>query len=184
MTDHPITSAFPVPQTDEAAIAMLEKLATLDAELGSIEANRAAAIAATNAVGDTLAMPIINDQAAIVAALAPWWKDAAPRLTKGKRKSIELGGCTIGTKSSSAKVVHSFADDAAALAAVVADPRIRASATTVPKRVLNKTAIATLLKGRSAIGAALKALGFRMGGSVETFYVTPIATGAGETVAH
>lgn len=182
MIEHPVATAFPVPETDEAAIAMLEQLASLDAEFATIEATRASAIAATNAVGDALALPIIDKKSAIVAALEPWWKAAAPRLTKSKRKSIELGGCTIGTKSSAAKVVHGFADDAAALAAVVADPKVRASATTVPKRVLNKTAIATLLKGKSAIGEALKKLGFRMGGSVDTFYVAPIATGAGETV--
>lgn len=181
MSEHPVATVFPVPETDEAAIAMLEQLATLDADLGVIEANRAAAIAGTNAVGDALALPIITDKAAIVAALEPWWAQAAPRLTKGKRKSIELGGCKIGTKSAAEKVEHGFADDKAALAAVVADAKVRAGATTT-KRVLDKAAIAVLLKGKTAVGAALKALGFRLGGGTDTFFAAPIATGASVTV--
>ncbi|WP_294292671.1 host-nuclease inhibitor Gam family protein [uncultured Sphingomonas sp.] len=182
MIEHPVATAFPVPETDEAAIAMLEQLASLDAEFATIEATRASAIAATNAVGDTLALPIIDKKAAIVEALAPWWAQAAPRLTKGKRKSIELGGCKIGTKSAGEKVEHGFADDAAALAAVAADAKIRAAATST-RRFLDKKAIAVLLTGKSAAGATLKLLGFRLGGGTDTFYVTPIVTGAGATVA-
>lgn len=181
MTGHPIATAYAVPETDETAIAMLELLATLDSELGVIEADRVAAVAATNAVADTLALPVIEKKAAIIAVLEPWWKAAAPRLTKGKRKSIELGGCKIGTKSSVEKVEHGFADDKAALAAIVGDTKIRAAATTT-RRVLDKGAIALLLKGKSAVGVALKKLGFRMGGGADAFFVTPIATGAGATV--
>jgi phage host-nuclease inhibitor protein Gam len=87
------------PRTVKAATALLERFAELDGQIAGLEADRTAAIAATNASVDALAEPLLAERDQIRDKLAPWWKEAAAELTQGKRKSIELGGCLIGSRS-------------------------------------------------------------------------------------
>ena len=162
------------PQTAEQATALLDSYATLERRLAQIEADRADAIAKINAPADALALPLVDERKAIVEALRPWWAAAAPELTKGKRKSIELGGCKIGTRTAAERVEFALGDDKLALKAVEDQPF--KGKVTQTKRVLDKAAVAVLLKGKSAAGAALTALGFRLGGGEETFFVTIAAS--------
>lgn len=160
------------PRTTEAATALLARHAEIDAAIAAAEADRQSQIASVNAAADAVIEPMVADRAKLQGALAPWWARVAPDLTGGKRKSIELGGCRIGTRTSAEKVEFSDGDDKAALAAL-ADSPARASATEI-KRVLDKKAIAAALKGKAKIRATLEALGFRLAGGEDTFFVSRV----------
>ena len=173
--DHPSgrqgMTKIPAPRTVEAATALLDRHAQLSAEIGTIEASRASALAATNAVADNLALPLVDQiVCAIEAALEPWWKKAAAKLTGGTRKSIELGGCVVGTRSGRAKLDFAHGDDSCALATLQgkrwAKPLIRVVTS------IDKAEIAKALKATNA--ARLTALGFTMKPAAETFFIEPI----------
>lgn len=80
-------------------IALLERFAGNEGELGAIEAERARLLAEVNAEADRLAGPLLAEQARLRARIEAWWAKAADRLCPPGRKSIELGGCMIGTRS-------------------------------------------------------------------------------------
>lgn len=86
------------PRTTEQAVILLEQFSALSAEVAGVEANRNAAIAATNAVADTLAAPMLGELDQLRAKLASWWGKKGAELTQGKRKSIVLGGCELGSR--------------------------------------------------------------------------------------
>lgn len=86
------------PRSLGAATELCERFALLDGQIAAIEERRQADIAAINADADRAAADLIAQRDAIAAKLEPWWDGAAAELTKGKRKSIELGGCQIGTR--------------------------------------------------------------------------------------
>lgn len=88
------------PRNVADATVLCERFATLEGEIALIDSARNDSIAACNNIADTAAEPLIAERDAIVAKLEPWWKRMAAKLTEGtKRKSIELGGCMIGTRS-------------------------------------------------------------------------------------
>ncbi|MFA7505281.1 MAG: host-nuclease inhibitor Gam family protein [Burkholderiaceae bacterium] len=91
-------SAHRIPRTTEQATAMLERFAVLADEIGAVEADRNAAIADANAIADKALEPLLAEQGVLLTKLEPWWAKASAELTKGKRKSIELGGCMIGSR--------------------------------------------------------------------------------------
>jgi hypothetical protein len=153
----------------DAARASLERFAELGAAIAYAEAKRQKIVARADAAIDAIVAPLKAEQAEIAAAVEPWWTGAAADLTKGKRKSIDLGGCAIGTRTEREFVAFTGGDDKAALAAVLATD-FKAKVTEV-RRVLDKGAIADLLKGKSAVGVSLKALGFAMAGGGETFFI-------------
>ena len=159
------------PKTIDQATALLDRVAHIDGESAAIEANREAALSATNAVADTLALPLFEERARIVALLEPWWAKAAAALTGGKRKSVALGGCMIGTKAGRAKLTHGFANDDAAVAALEAHrwakPLLRI------KTTLDRVATITALSGTHK--AKLAELGFKKDPAVEAFFVERVA---------
>ncbi len=87
------------PRSLKQATELLEQFAGLQGDIDEIEANRAACIADVNARCDTAANELLKRREAIREKLQPWWAANAAELTQGKRKSIELGGCIIGTRS-------------------------------------------------------------------------------------
>lgn len=95
-----MTTPIRQPRTVEAATALCERFAVLDGQIATIEEARQHAIAAVNADADRAASDLIAQRNAIAEKLAPWWAGAAAGLTDGKRKSIELGGCIVGTVQS------------------------------------------------------------------------------------
>lgn len=100
------------PRTTAAATALLERVTEIDGAIALIEASRNDAIAAANSAADTEANPLLTERADIIAKLEPWWKAAMAELTGGKRKSIELGGCNIGTRSGRASLSVAGDEDA------------------------------------------------------------------------
>lgn len=95
-------AAVRAPKSVKAATVLLERFAELDSEIAAIDAQRRLELAEANAEADRLIAPFLPERDAIVAKLQAWWAEAGPGLTDGKRKSIALGGCEIGSRTSPA----------------------------------------------------------------------------------
>jgi len=158
-------------KTMAVAIALLERFSKLGADLAAIEANRSVAIAGTNKVADALALPVLTELQKIHARIEPWWALNKAELTKGTRKSIELGGCMIGTKLGNTVLGHVFVTDAAALVALQAarwaKPYVRVTYS------IDRAATLGALKG--AHKERLADLGFKAVPGADTFFLTPVA---------
>lgn len=160
-------SAIRAPRSRTEAVRLCEQWAALDGEIAAIEEARDAAIAAANAEVDKDLLPLVARRSAIAAKLEPWWKANGGALTDGKRKSAELGGAVLGTRTGSGKVTVAGPIDA-----VIAT--LRASRTlgrlfVRPKFELDKPEVRKGLEGRH--GPALRALGLGFEPGVETFYI-------------
>lgn len=158
------------PRTVGKATELLDRFATLSGELETVEAHRNAELAKINAAADALAAPIVAELAEIQAAIEPWWKTAEAELTKGKRKSAELGGCMLGTRTS--RTTLAIAGDAAAVlarlqAARWAKPYVR----TTPS--IDKTAALKALDGPHR--AKLAELGFSKQEGTPVFFLERVA---------
>lgn len=86
------------PRSVAAATALAERFAELAGSIELIEAERCQAIAEANAEADKIAAPLLAERDRLYELLAAWWPGVAEQLTEGKRKSIELGGCLIGSR--------------------------------------------------------------------------------------
>lgn len=151
------------------ATVLLERFAQLDVEAQLVEASRADGIAAANAAADQVLLPIVAEQNEIRAQLEPWWKRNGAEL-RGKRKSIELGGCVIGTKAGTASLKFALGDDKLAVST------LQAAGAWAKKLIrltpgLDKAAIGEALKGKR--GDDLRTLGFSVPEAVETFVLKP-----------
>ena len=155
-----------VPRTLTGATTYLERFAEVDAELAEIEAVRNNAIVAANLEADQAGQALLAERAGLVGALGAWWPDAAAGLTLGKRKSIELGGCEIGSVKGRATLALA-GDEGVVIAAMQAlrwaKPLLRV------KVSLDKTAILKTLDSPRA--AALGELGFSRNDGEEAFFV-------------
>lgn len=171
MTTTPAPNA---PKTKVAATVLLERFHRRAGELAAIEAARSSQIAATNAVADKLAAPVLTELQQLRDRLEPWWAANAADLTGGKRKSIELGGCDIGTKRTKATLEHGFADDDAAIAALEAE-RWAKSYLTV-KVTLDRTATLKAVESGKHQDR-LVALGFKVKPGADAFFVKRVAQG-------
>lgn len=159
------------PQTKDQAIALLDRYAMVAAELRIIQANRDEALAATNAVADTLAVPLVAELKDIAKQLKPWWAASIDELTGGKRKSITLAGCAIGYRLTPPKVTFAHGKDEDMVAALVGteleDALVRV------RRAPNKEAILDAMGGDQC--AALRALGFDVR-QTEEFFVAALSS--------
>lgn len=99
------------PKTLAAATRLLEQFAQLTGQIGEIEANRQASIADVNARCDTAANDLIAQRAKIHAAIEDWWAVAGAELLPADRKSIELGGCIVGTRLGKPSLATACAPD-------------------------------------------------------------------------
>jgi hypothetical protein len=140
----------------EQLAPLLERFAHLGLELDLADASRNDAIAAANTAADQIALPIIKEMDEIRAAVEPWWKRNGATLLTGKRKTVELGGCMVGSKAGRSSLQFAGGDDTKATAALQAHrwakPYVRVSYSP------DKTAIATALTGKHA--EQFRALGF------------------------
>lgn len=159
------------PRNVEQATALLDQVARLEAEVVTINANRDAAIAATNAVADALLTPVIERRDAIAKLLEAWWSADGKALLKGKRKSIELGGCMIGTKAAPTALTFTADDFDAAVTALRAErwakPYVRVT------YAVDKKAVKDVLDGKH--GDQLRQLGFGMRGGGDVFVLAAVA---------
>ena len=171
------SAAQRAPQTIEAATALLARFAEADAQLAAVEAQRQESLAGVNAAADAVAVPLIAELKDIAKQLKPWWEGSFDELTGGKRKSIELGGCSVGYRLSPPKVSYAHGKDEDAVTALQGagyDALVRV------KPSLDKPAVLKALDGEDA--NKLLALGFSAP-QTESFFVERIVTGAGATIA-
>lgn len=159
-------TAVRTPKTVKAATALLEQFAMLGWQIDGIEDARNAAIVAANAAADKELEPLLKIRDDLLTKLEPWWFAAEAELTKGKRKSIELGGCMIGSRQGREGLAVA-GDEKKAVEALQrrkwALPLLRVSTT------LNRQAIFTSLDGVYA--KQLKELGFGKAPGQVTFFV-------------
>jgi phage host-nuclease inhibitor protein Gam len=158
-----------VPRTLAAALPLLERFASIGATIAAAEAQRAEDLAGINAAADKKIEPQLKELEELRAAIEPWWKKDGAQHLQGKRKTAELGGCTIGSKTGSAKVAHSFDDDDKAVEAL---RKARLAASFVRTKLsLDRTAIMKFLRGDRAM--KLTAIGFSID-QAEQFVLEPI----------
>ncbi len=158
-------SELPVPETLADATAMLKRYSRIAGQLAGVEALRTQMIGQANAVADKAAGPLIGKLDAMKVALEPWWKKAGEDLAKGK-KSVQLGGCKIGYRSSPARLAYGFDDDEAAIAAL--KKTLFYNQTTKFTVSLDRKATLKLLGTEGKTAEVLKALGFKTD-QAETF---------------
>lgn len=154
------------PRSLTEAQRLCEAFALADAEIAAIEHTRDQTIAKANAAADAVAAPLVARRAAIRAKLEPWWAENAAVLTQGKRKSAELGGVVLGTRTGKAKLVLAGAE-----AAIVEQLRkIRGGLGLVRvTHELDKTAAMAALDGKDR--DRLLALGLSRQDGTESFYI-------------
>jgi len=114
------SAAQRAPQTKEQAIAVLEGYARDSAQIALIEAARADAIAQIDAKADAELVPLVASLKDAAKQLKPWWEANYEELTGGKRKSLDLGGCTIGYRLPPESVKFANGKDADAVVALKA----------------------------------------------------------------
>lgn len=158
------------PRNAEQATGLLEEVARIDGEIASIEANRNAAIAATNAVADALLVPVVARRSAVAGVVEAWWRQSGHALLPKGRKLMELGGCTIGSKAppTSLAFTHGAFDKAAELLKPLrwAKPLLRV------KTEVDKKAAKAALDG--ARGDELRRLGFSVTGGGQIFVLEAV----------
>lgn len=162
-------SKLPVPKSRIAATKLLERYADLASRVELIEADRKDRIAAANGWADTAAGPMLDELANLATVLEDWWKAAGAGIAQGDQKSVQLGGCMIGTRLARATVGHSFDDDKAATAALVASRY--AKYTTKVSFSLDRTALLKLLDVGGKTAANLGELGFRIVPGSDQFFI-------------
>jgi O-acetylhomoserine/O-acetylserine sulfhydrylase-like pyridoxal-dependent enzyme len=157
-----------IPKSQAAATQLLEEYADLDSRIALLEEDRSIDIAAANQRADTAAAPMLERCRAIEAQLANWWPHAAANIAGG-RKSVQLGGCIIGTRKSRAKLAHSFENDDKAVEAL-RGTRF-ANHTTKVKYSLDRAATLKLIELGGKTGASIRDLGFSIDVGSDQFFV-------------
>ncbi len=97
----------------EELTARVGRFAVLSAEIERLEADTAVAIAELKAAKAELQQPLAAEMKAILAAAKPWWAANGQQLTDGKKKSVELAGCSIGERLSNPALAHPKPEDVA-----------------------------------------------------------------------
>jgi hypothetical protein len=156
------------PRTVAQATQLLERHAELEGRLALAEAARSEAIGRANASADAAAAPLLEEMRAIAEKLEPWWRSAREALA-GKRKSIELGGCMIGTKMSRPKLAHGFEDDDKAVEALRASRY--AKHTTRVRYSIDRAGTLKLLQVGGRTSETLRELGFSVEEGRDCFFV-------------
>lgn len=91
---------LPAAQSTEEAIELLARYAEVDAILERSKVSLEEQIATLRAQRDRFDEAYKLELKVLFNQLKPWWAVAGEQLTDGKRKSIELGGCQIGHRTS------------------------------------------------------------------------------------
>lgn len=161
-------TAIRQPRSVEAATALAERYVEIEGQIEAIEAGRQDSIAQVNARADTAANALIAERDRIRDKLEPWWSKAGADLlatfSKGRRKTIELGGAIIGTRAgaSSLAIAGSAKDVAVRLAKSAWGRKLTRVSVS-----LDRTAIMRELKSKRA--EELKAMGLSIDEGAEQF---------------
>lgn len=91
-------------QSTEEAVALLTRFAELDRALEYGNALAEDGIAKIRAIRDARHAPVKAEMKDIFNRLKPWWAVSHEALTDGRRKSVELGGCQIGHRTTTPRL--------------------------------------------------------------------------------
>jgi hypothetical protein len=158
-------------RTTEAATAALTSYSELSARLAAIEARRKAMIGRVNAAADAKAAGVSAELADLTGPIGKWWQAKGHQLLPKGRKTMQLGGCTIGTVAGRAKLGHGFETEEKAVTALRGSRY--AKQTTSVKYSIDRPATLKLLQAGGARAAALGELGFRVDEG-ERFVLAPV----------
>ncbi len=172
-------AALRAPTSIEQATELLAQLATVVATIAAHDAQRVSAKQQIDAVADACIVPLAAERDDLFKRLQPWYEANAENLTAGRRKSIELGGCTIGHRTTPPKLAFEHGKDADGVEALQhfgrTDGTLKTSAPSLVKPVI----LAELANGPTDPDAIpLELLGFAPKQS-EEFFIEPIAAGTG-----
>ncbi len=160
------------PKTVKAATKLLEQYADVDGQIAAIEEARRAELVKVNAAYDDLAAPLLKKHGQLLEKLVAWWPLAGPDLTGGTRKSIALGGCEIGSRSSRATL--GIAGDVAKVTTALANKPWSAEMVT---RTVSIDRAAVLKSIDGAHAKDLAKLGFSKVEGSETVFVKRVQQG-------
>ena len=93
------SAALDAPQTIDQATALAGRYAELLTGCEELRAATDSGIARIEATRDAQIAPSEQEAKDIFRQLSRWWSVAAPAMTDGKRKSVELAGCVIGERT-------------------------------------------------------------------------------------
>lgn len=172
-------AALRAPSTTEEATELLAELATTIAAIGEHDAQRATAKQQIDAAADALIVPLAAVRDDLFKRLQPWYEGSVDALTGGKRKSIELGGCTIGHRTTPPKLVFEHGKDADGVEALLLFGRTAGTIKTPAPTLVKPVILAELANGpANPDDIPLELLGFEARQS-EEFFIEPIGAGVG-----
>ena len=157
------------PRTVEQATELLATHSEIEGQLARIQARRNASLARINAAADTLATNLVQRLEELRLQLRPWWAANGAELLPKGRKTMVLGGCTIGSRIARAKLAHAHADDKKA-AAALQGTRL-AKATLKISYSIDRPATLKLLQAGGKRAATLLELGFSIDEAADQFIV-------------
>jgi len=166
------------PASLEQATDLLAQLATVVATITAHDAQRVSSKQEIDAAADACIVPLAAERDDLFKRLQPWYEANVEILTAGKRKSIELGGCTIGHRTTPPKLVFEHGKDTDAVEALrhfgYGGALLKVTTTMV------KPAILAALAGDAIDDdvVPLQLLGFAPKQS-EEFFIEPIDSGTG-----
>lgn len=148
-----------LPQTVDEAVALATRYLELSMSIEQLKADADASIAQIQAARDAMILPVKQDVDRIFSDLRDWWSVAGPEMTKGKRKSIEIGGCIIGERTPPPSLRH---PGVTADALIDALERLELDHFLRVKTSLDKPLILSALRSGDDLGDALAALGLKV----------------------
>lgn len=162
---------LPVPDSDEEAIDLLGLYAQTQALIEGVEADRRGRLAEINAAADAVIAPLEEQLKDYFNQLKPWWAVRGDHLLPKDRRSMVLGSCKIGHRTTTPKLGLVKMTPEIAVATLKdhgwGDQCVRI------KEELDRPAILTLLGGDHA--DQFKALGFKISQRDE-FFIDPVPT--------
>ena len=175
------SAALRAPKSSEEAVELLAQLATVTRTIAAHDAQRDEAKQQIDAAADACIVPLSAERDDIFKRLQPWYEANASDLTGGKRKSIELGGCTIGHRTTPPKLTFAFGKDADGVDALLHFGRTEGLLKTPAPTLIKAAILAELTSGPTDDDALpLELLGFAPKQS-EEFFIEPIGAGVGPT---
>jgi hypothetical protein len=153
-------SKIKTPRSPEHATALLAQHAEIEGRIAGIEAKRGRGIARINNIADAAVAVLVVQLEPIAAALEAWWQAGGSALLPKGRKSLQLGGCMIGSKALAAKLEHEHENDEEAVATLQA-ARI-GKATVRVSYALDRKAIVALIDAGGRKAEQLTELGFKV----------------------
>ena len=172
------TPAQRAPTSTAEATELLAQLATVSATIAAHNGQREAAKQQIDAAADACIVPLAAEQVDLFKRLQPWYEANVDELTGGKRRSIELGGCAIGHRTTPPKLVFEHGRDADAVEALkhfgYGGHLLKVTTTLVKPAIL--AALASDEIDDDAV--PLDLIGFSPK-QTDEFFIEPIAAGAG-----